>query len=150
MAMWRLVAGASNILALFAFGRLPWAAGAGPLAERHFNGPGLARLAHNADVLLGDAHALAAALSLALWATPIALIAALVLLIGARWTNSPVLASRLAALLAGLAPCVAALAAIALLAAPGDALRRAPGIGLLLCAAAGALSALAAWRSAAR
>ncbi|HLZ69197.1 MAG TPA: hypothetical protein VKV26_04730 [Dehalococcoidia bacterium] len=130
-----------------AFVWLPWASGHEALAGRRFDGPQLARLVHNAGVLLGSAGALAGALSLALWAVPAAALIAAVFALGARLTDRPSAVLRWAIAFSLVAPIVAIVVALLLVAGPeaGRFLTRQPGPGLLLCAAAGGVAAIAAY-----
>ncbi len=92
---------AGNAAAAAAFLALPWAEGRGLLAGRVFDGPGLARLLRNTDLLLGgwSGGPVAAVLVLALFAAPVAALAALVLAAGAPLAHHPARALAAAAVL---------------------------------------------------
>lgn len=142
---WRLqlLAAAADLVCVAAFVWLPWASGRDVFAGRRFAGPQLARLIHNAGLLLGRGGPLADLLALALWAVPVAALIGAVFALGARLTERPVLALRWAAASALVAPVVALAVALLLALGPGAGqfLERWPGAGLLLCAVAGLLGA---------
>jgi len=142
---WRLqlLAAAADLVCVAAFVWLPWASGRDVFAGRRFSGPQLARLIHNAGLLLGRAGPLADLLALALWAVPVAAVVGAVFAIGARLTERPPTVLRWATAFSLIAPAVALALALLLAAGPeaGQFLERWPGAGLLLCAAAGLLGA---------
>lgn len=138
---WRLplLAAFADLCCVAAFVWLPWASGRDVFAGRRFSGPQLARLVHNAGLLLGRAGPLADLLALALWAVPAVATIAAVLALGAGLTERPAVVLRWAAAFS-LIPSAVALAVSLLLAAgpeSGQFLARLPGVGLLLCAVAG-------------
>src|SRR5581483_498520 len=145
---WRLqvLAAAAELCCAAAFAWLPWASGRDVFAGRRFTGPQLARLVHNAGLLLGRAGPLADLLALALWAVPVAAAIGAVFVLGARLTERPPTVLRWAAAFS-LVPSAVALAVLLLVAMGPEAgrfLARWPGAGLLLCGAAGLIGAIAA------
>ncbi len=143
---WQALAVLANLCCAAAFAWLRWASGRDALAGRRFDAPQLARLVHNAGLLLGRAGVLADALALALWAIPVAALIAAVFALGARLTDRPAAVLRAAGACSLVAPIVSLFVALLLAAGPeaGQFLARQPGPGLLLCAAAGGVGALAA------
>src|SRR5579885_1390166 len=145
---WRpqVLAAAAELCCAAAFAWLPWASGRDVFAGRRFTGPQLARLVHNAGLLLGRGGPLADLLALALWAVPVAALIGAVFALGARLTERPALALRWAAAFALVAPVVALAVALLLALGPeaGQFLERWPGAGLLLGAVAGLLGVITA------
>src|SRR5579885_2368461 len=145
---WRpqVLAAAAELCCAAAFAWLPWASGRDVFAGRRFSGPQLARLIHNAGLLLGRAGWLADLLALALWAVPVAAVIAAVFALGAPLTERPAIVLRWAAAFSIVAPAVTLGVVLLLAAGPeaGQFLSRWPRTGLLLCAAAGLGGAIAA------
>jgi hypothetical protein len=141
----RLLAAIAELCCVAAFVWLPWANGRDIFAGRRFAGPQLARLVSNAAVLLGRAGPFADLLALALWAVPVGAAIAAVFALGAPFTERPANVLRWAAACSLVAPAVAVGVALLLAAGPeaGQFLARWPGVGLLLCAAAGIVGSVA-------
>jgi hypothetical protein len=144
---WRLqlLAAGADLGCVAAFVWLPWASGRDVFAGRRFAGPQLARLVHNAGLLLGRAGPLADLLALALWAVPVAAVIGAVFALGARLTERPPTVLRWVAAFSLVPPAVALAVALLLAVGPeaGQFLARRPDAGLLLCAAAGLIGAIA-------
>jgi hypothetical protein len=139
-----------HLVVAAAFLWLPWATGQGPLSGRGFSGPDLARLVRNLDVLLSPSAGVAAPLlALLLYLVPAAAAGGALLAATARWSSHPGAALRASTVAALLTAAVSIVTASLLLVGPaaGEALYRAPGVGLYI-SAAGAVIAIVAGRRA--
>ena len=159
----RVTLGQRRVLALLAglcgfaisaasFTLLPLASGQSALAGRQFDGPELARLARNVDIVLGGAAGGPAALLLvvALYAVPAAALAGALLLAGAGLSRNRTAALRAASGAGVFAIAVLVIVVLMLAVGPqsGEVLSRRPGTGMVVALAGAGLGVAGSWHSA--